>query len=401
MYRTVFMVWILFCLFPAASQGIHYADIPGIQSTTEEWTAFNWGKEGWYESVIAKKIIRFWRSDGQPERFETRISKEFLLEIQEFLYNGSRLIGWVIKNGDGQVLQEATILQQADVWLVEAKNPSGSIIYSEQLSINPWGKIQNAVALGGNLTPNSQRVFGYNQNGQEIWRQARSPTGLLVWESTRHYETQDQFGLWTMCLENERYGSDRWSRPRYRIRRTIDYGSLTQIPSTAQYPADLTEQIGQEDTLAGANELALHGVANSISGGQIIKSALNFIENKKIVKGSCYDFVQAVYAAAGFKEGKQRQKIFKTNVKGPFADIALVQSGDWLYYHHTYSEVVEHSSIFVTWLDYESRAALVLDYPGGNRVEPGRYRVSDLYKLWGIHRPTGNGNMEQSTASAP
>ncbi len=120
-------------------------------------------------------------------------------------------------------------------------------------------------------------------------------------------------------------------------------------------------------------------------GGKALAAALARVRSGVILRGSCWDFVDAVYSDAGF--GKEKRKnVFKGKVSGPYADPSILQPGDWVGTLNIYSATVTHSAIFVEWLDMESRTALTIDYPGNSRNEPGRFRVSDLSKLFQVDR---------------
>lgn len=107
---------------------------------------------------------------------------------------------------------------------------------------------------------------------------------------------------------------------------------------------------------------------------------------KVILVGSCWDWVDAVFTRAGFGERK-RVVPFKTPKRGPFIDVARLAPGDWMYFrNHSYNDI-EHSGIFVGWVNGPSKVALVLSYPGMNRQEPGRYRPYELTSVYSITRP--------------
>ncbi len=111
--------------------------------------------------------------------------------------------------------------------------------------------------------------------------------------------------------------------------------------------------------------------------------------NKEIVRGSCWDYADTVYQRAGFsRQYQQRQIIFKgSKRKGPYADIAQIKPGDFLYYiNHSYGNI-EHSAIFIDWEDKNKKMALMLSYGGENRKSPARYRVYDLSHVYHITRP--------------
>ncbi|MBK5969675.1 hypothetical protein Thiosp_04375 [Thiorhodovibrio litoralis] len=110
---------------------------------------------------------------------------------------------------------------------------------------------------------------------------------------------------------------------------------------------------------------------------------------KEIIPGSCWDYIDTVYDRAGYPRS-QRKTVFKgSKNRGPYADIGLVQPGDWLYYiNHQYGGV-EHSAIFVGWEDPAHKKALMLSYGGENRRKPARYRDYDLSNIYQIIRPAG------------
>lgn len=109
------------------------------------------------------------------------------------------------------------------------------------------------------------------------------------------------------------------------------------------------------------------------------------LTNKEILPGSCWDYANAVYDRAGYGWG-QREEIFKSVKEGPFVDIKRIKYGDWLYYiNHSYGGI-EHSAIFVEWIDFGNKLALMLSYGGEQRRQPARYLPYDLSNVYGITR---------------
>jgi hypothetical protein len=136
----------------------------------------------------------------------------------------------------------------------------------------------------------------------------------------------------------------------------------------------------------GMECLAGKAVAKGGPGALVIKTAMARISGKNAYVGSCYSFAESVYVEAGFPAG-MRAAAFSSKESGPYADPAAIRPGDWVSFTHVYSATVGHSAIFVSWLDFDLRSALTIDYPGNGRNEPARFRVADLYKVWGITRP--------------
>lgn len=136
----------------------------------------------------------------------------------------------------------------------------------------------------------------------------------------------------------------------------------------------------------------------SIEGRKILETGRKMtLIDKKVVKGSCWDFVNAVYNDAGYpNKKKKRLLVFKGKKnKGPYAKQDLIKAGDFLYYiNHSYHGS-EHSAIFVNWISYEKKIALMLSYAGQNKKVPARYKAYDLSNVYNIIRP----NSPQKNAS--
>lgn len=108
--------------------------------------------------------------------------------------------------------------------------------------------------------------------------------------------------------------------------------------------------------------------------------------NAEVIPGGCWDYANAVYDRAGFSSGK-RETVYKAAKAGPYADLSQVKGGDWLYYvNHSYGGI-EHSAIFVDWIDVDQKIGLMLSYGGENRRQPARYLPYDLSSVYGITRP--------------
>lgn len=108
------------------------------------------------------------------------------------------------------------------------------------------------------------------------------------------------------------------------------------------------------------------------------------LDDRVIIKGACWDYLNAAFKQAGVS----RETIFKGSYpNGPFVDTGLIKAGDWLYYvNHSYRDI-EHSGLFIGWVDRSKNQALILSYAGEHRHEPARYRVYDISHTYNIMRP--------------
>lgn len=105
--------------------------------------------------------------------------------------------------------------------------------------------------------------------------------------------------------------------------------------------------------------------------------------------GSCWDFVNAVYNAAGYPQNR-RHTVFRSppgsRQSGPFANLALLRPGDWVMHINYEFGGIEHSGIFVRWLDRTRNLALMLDYVGMHRRATGKLSQHNLARVFAILR---------------
>ena len=154
-------------------------------------------------------------------------------------------------------------------------------------------------------------------------------------------------------------------------------GTASFYQSYASAPNISPEYI---DTLYRAEQIA------SMPSQQVLRTVRQMaLDNKEIIKGSCWDYLNAAFNRAGVR----KETVFKGEYPaGPFIDTSQIQPGDWLYYvNHSYNDI-EHSGLFVGWLNRDTNEALILSYAGERRNEPARYKVYDVSHTYNVMRPS-------------
>ena len=115
--------------------------------------------------------------------------------------------------------------------------------------------------------------------------------------------------------------------------------------------------------------------------------------DKAIVKGTCWTYINAVFKRAGYD--KEKHIVFRSKKSGPYVSTDSIKPGDWLYYiNHAYHSI-DHSGIFVRWVDKQNKIGLVLSYVGRYRKKPGRYKEYNLKDVFFITR-AGKREKEES-----
>lgn len=115
--------------------------------------------------------------------------------------------------------------------------------------------------------------------------------------------------------------------------------------------------------------------------------------NQEIIKGSCWDYLNAAWNRAGVP-AEAREVIYADKINGQYAHPDQLQAGDWIYHvNHSYNDI-EHSGMFIGWVDKANKQGLTLSYAGEGRQEPARYRVYDLSSVYQITRAHAVPNQE-------
>lgn len=154
------------------------------------------------------------------------------------------------------------------------------------------------------------------------------------------------------------------------------YSSIQQKYSKSALNQDL------EAFLEAAENQAEFGGRKVLSAGRKM-----VLQEKAVIRGSCWDYANAIYNRAGYENLKtERQLVFKGTRKGPFAKPQLIKPGDFLsHLNHAHHRGV-HSAIFVGWQDYARQQALMLSYAGERKSQPARYKIYDLSNVYQIVR---------------
>lgn len=139
------------------------------------------------------------------------------------------------------------------------------------------------------------------------------------------------------------------------------------------------DQLQQQALLAAQSD-------EETPGGLVLATAEQMLQEGVVVIGSCWDYIDKVYDRAGFTDA-HLVRVYSQPYAGPFADPALIQKGDWVMYQNLSYGNIDHSAIFVGWVDFDRTRALTVSYVGQNRQVPGRLYEYDLSQTYRILRP--------------
>ncbi len=148
---------------------------------------------------------------------------------------------------------------------------------------------------------------------------------------------------------------------------------VSSTPLSARTHRDYTSLIHQAEVQA------------TPSARRVLTVAREMVEQGVIARGACWDYLDVAFTRAGFP-ADQRTVLYHHRKSGPYVDLDRIRPGDWLYYiNHSYGDI-EHSGLFVGWIDRARHQGLILSYAGEHRHRPGRYRAYDLTHIYHITR---------------
>ncbi len=129
--------------------------------------------------------------------------------------------------------------------------------------------------------------------------------------------------------------------------------------------------------------------AKTSNKSKVLNIAGSMIQKREIYRGGCWDYINEVFHRAT-RTGGKKSVVFKSKPRGPYAKVSQFLPGDWLYFINLSYHNVQHSSIFVRWVNYDKKIALMISYPGQNKRKPARYREYKLSKVYNIIRYSDN-----------
>ena len=155
---------------------------------------------------------------------------------------------------------------------------------------------------------------------------------------------------------------------------------LTSVISCASASKNIESDSSNETEILDQAE------SSATPGGRtILEISRTMIADQDIIVGGCWDYINAVFDRAGYPS-QQRLTVYKSKFAGPYAQVESFQSGDWLYFvNHSYKNI-EHSAIFVAWVDEVKKEALMVNYVGGNKKKPASYKRFILDNVYAIFR---------------
>lgn len=154
----------------------------------------------------------------------------------------------------------------------------------------------------------------------------------------------------------------------------------------------------QPTPVSGIDDILKKAENNSSEAGRkILETSREMISNKEVIVGGCWNYINTVYDRVGFSS-KDRSTIYKSKLKGPYVDADVIQPGDWLYFvNHTYGNI-EHSAIFVAWINEKKKEALMISYVGEKHKKPATYKTYVLDNIYNVIR--GNGSRAVASKKA-
>lgn len=284
-----------------------------------------------------------------------------------------------------------------------------TILFLSLLSATSYGHADNMSALISQKSAQLElAVPAARVTNRSTVRQAAispsTPPSTAVYNNEASYNSSANYSNNTNYNNNANYSNNTSPTPVVTYRYPQPTVSPTSVRSTMTTPVATNNYrypVVQRQTstvlpafLSGSYDnvdseylplLSSAELQSSRAAREVISTARAMTLNERmIIQGGCWDYLNAVFNRAGVNRNTLHKGTYE---QGPYANSSEIEIGDWLYYiNHGYNGV-EHSGLFVGWVDESAKQALILSYAGESRREPARYRVYDLSNVYQIMRP--------------
>jgi hypothetical protein len=355
------------------------AQAPVIR-VVETASAWSWSRqaEGYEELPGVRTLVETYDTGWRPLRRDHYLPGGALYSSTRFIYDAGlpprKEVAW----NDGSLLSRSEFRKVKNgslEYMYDARGNLFRLFYRRTDSAGRIAELQTVDSRSNLLT---RRKFYYDERGLLVAAVTYDGDRRPLYISSFQYDGFDQAGRWTVRQEDATYADT--SAPKEKIVRAVSNASgRSALPRGAESPVYPEVSV---DAFVSMTSSLSQGAG---PGAKVLGRALQKILNRTIIQGSCYDWINAIYNELGYA-GKNRQPVFSGKETGPYANPMLLQPGDWIMFKNQTFGDIGHSGIFLGWLDFESRSAIVIGYVGQNRVKPGQFREYDLTRLFGIVR---------------
>lgn len=263
------------------------------------------------------------------------------------------------------------------------KSSSSNSYTSNNSNLNP----SNAISYtSNNSNLNSANPNSYNPNSYEPSSSKSSASRVITASAASSYR-YPQVSVASPVVSSG-WSNNSSSKITASAAITASAPSSYRYPQVSAAPAVLPAFLSGNYDNVDSEYLPLLSTAelqSSKAARGVISIARTMALNERtIIQGGCWDYLNAVFNRAGVSRNTLHKGTYR---EGPYANSSEIEIGDWLYYINHGYKGIEHSGLFVGWVDESAKQALMLSYAGENRREPARYRVYDLSNVYQIMRP--------------
>lgn len=356
------------------------------KSIKTEVRAYSWSRKtrSFYEIKGTRFIIEEFDKKDKIIKRVVYIKGNRLYEKTYFFYKNGKLKEKKIYNA-GNVLLTRSRFKKGKKGLYEfVYNDKDKLTWYYLYLYNSYGQLKEKRKYDKSKKLKQKYRYYYNESRLLSARILYAADALHI--SEYEYNAFDRYGNWICRKEYQSYG-DVFKIPKEVVKRNIRNvkNPLKNINRRKQNKNNSTYFKQPPFSVNSFMIMTGREAKKNTPGGHVLAKALKKIKAKTIIKGSCYDWINMIYKEAGYK-GKKRQRIFRGKQTGPYANALLLLPGDWIMFKNlTYGEI-EHSGIFLGWIDYKKRSAIVIGYVGQKRTMPGRFREYDITRLFCIIR---------------
>ncbi len=332
---------------------------------------------GYYEIRGARTIKREYDKKGRIIKSSIYTKGNRLYETTRFIYKEGKCKEKKTYDRNNKLLIQTRYKSESGGLCEYIYNDKNELAWYYLYICDSYGRLKEKRKYAENKKIKQKHCYYYNDSGLPCARILYASDNTPIHLSSYEYEKFNTRGSWTLRKEYQSY-ADVNSYPKEVLERKVSKSEklIKNKQTQIKWPSFSVN--------AFLNMTAKRARAKT-PGGRVLGVALKHIKKKTIIRGSCYDWINMVYKECGYK-GKKRKSIFSGKEAGPYANAMLLRPGDWIMFKNLTYGNIGHSGIFLGWLDFEKRSAIVIGYAGQKRVMPGRFREYEITGLFGITR---------------
>jgi len=355
---------------------IYSTSLFSITEVVERIDAWTWSNEK-KDYILLKNIRKTVNTFDDEKRLlkkKTFLNNDMLYSTEVYIYDNDIPLEKTIYDSVNNLVLKSLFQKEKSGWIEYLYNPTGKLAFIFYNKTDNTGRIVEQIMIDSSSNIITRKKIFYDCNDRVfasiVYDPYKNPLVGFFYE----YNNIEKDRL----MKDEMVVYAGFKAPRERV--VISNIIIKQKKQTeTKFPKHhFTEKVFYD--------LVERLCKNIPSSSYLILSlALEEMKNKRIIKGSCWEWVNYLYNKAGYTD-KNRKVIFSSKKTGPYVNPLLIMPGDWIMFKNQTLSDIEHSGLFVEWIDFDKKSALIISYVGQNKDAVPKFKEYDITKTFYVIR---------------